>query len=206
MEGFALCRTIRQNPEWDGIPLMVCATAGDKGLTARAFANGAADCVVNSFNRAELISRVRAQLTFKATRDRLKQLAEDKDESLGMLMHDLKNHLVGLNMSAGLLRDGRGSPLNVHEGLMLENISISSGQMLSVVNRYLANASIDRHLAIQLEPVCFAAAAARSVRQFQEAARRKDIVVNASLPEQETLVHADPARSTRCSTTSFPTR
>jgi nitrogen-specific signal transduction histidine kinase len=32
-------------------------------------------------------------------------LAEDKDELLGILAHDLKNHLGGMQMSANLLRE-----------------------------------------------------------------------------------------------------
>jgi two-component system, sensor histidine kinase and response regulator len=127
----------------------------------------------------------------------LKQLAEDQEESLGMLVHDLKNHLVGLNMSADLLRDGNGSPDDYHRRLMLENISRSSSQMLSFVNQFLANASTDRHLEIKLEPVCFSEAASRSVQQFQEAARRKDLGLRASLPGAGAMVQADPGALSR---------
>ena len=61
------------------------------------------DYITKPFNQAELISRVRTQLGLKAARDRLKQLAEDKDELMGILTHDLKSYLGGMNMSAGLL-------------------------------------------------------------------------------------------------------
>jgi signal transduction histidine kinase len=122
----------------------------------------------------------------------LKQLAADKEESLGMLIHDLKNHLVGLNMSADLLCDGNGSPDDHYRRLMLENISRSSSQMLSFVNQFLANASTRGAPNIQLEPVCLSEAAARSVQQFQEAARRKDLVLQASLPGAGAMVQADP--------------
>lgn len=192
MEGFELCRTIRQNPVWDGVPLMICSVTGDKRLTARAFENGAADCVVNSVNLGELLSRVRAQLSLKTARDRLKQLAEDQEEALGILMHNLKNHLVGMNMSADLLRDGLGLPDAPCQKQMLEHMAGSSGQMLSFVNRFLANASTGHHLAITLEPVSFSEAALHSVQRFREAARRKNLVVHASLPGACTLVHADP--------------
>jgi two-component system sensor histidine kinase/response regulator len=192
VEGFALCRRVRENPVWDEIPLMIHAVAGDKGLTARAFEHGAVDCVANSFNRGELFARIHAQLAQKAARDRLKQLAEDKEESLGMLMHNLKNHLVAMNMSADLMRDGKGSPDAACRKLMFENISVSSHQMLSFVNRHLANAASGHHLAIKLEPVSFSEAAFRSVQRFQEAARRKNLVVHASLPGDGTLVQADP--------------
>jgi two-component system, sensor histidine kinase and response regulator len=128
---------------------------------------------------------------------RLKRLAVDKEEFLGMLIHDLKNHLVGLNMSAALLCDGRGEPDDPYRKLMLENISLSSGQMLSFVNQFLANSSTDGHVEIKLEPVCFSKAACRSVQMFQEAARRKDLVVYASLPGEGSLVQADPGALSR---------
>jgi two-component system sensor histidine kinase/response regulator len=127
----------------------------------------------------------------------LKKLAADKEESLGMLIHDLKNHLVGLNMSADLLCDGSESPDDHYRRLMLENISRSSSQMLSFVNQFLASAATDRQLAIKLGPVCFSAAASISVRQFQEAARRKELVLHASLPEEGTLVQADASALSR---------
>jgi two-component system sensor histidine kinase/response regulator len=121
----------------------------------------------------------------------LKKLAADKEESLDMLIHDLRNHLVGLNMSADLLRDGNGSADEPHRRLMLENISLSSGQMLSFVNQFLASAATDRRLQMKLGPVCFSQAASRSVQQFQEAARRKDLVLQASLPGEGAMVQAD---------------
>jgi two-component system sensor histidine kinase/response regulator len=122
----------------------------------------------------------------------LKKLAADKEESLGMLIHDLKNHLVGLNMSADLLCDGNGSPDDPYRRLMLENISRSSSQMLSFVNQFLASTAANRKLEIKLQPVCLSQAASSSVQQFQEAARRKDLVVHASLPDEGTMVQADP--------------
>jgi two-component system sensor histidine kinase/response regulator len=191
-DGFQLCRVIHHNPAWAGIPVIIHSLRDDKNLTAKAFESGAMDSMTCSFNRAELISRVRAQLSHKIDRDNLKKLAEDKEESLGLLMHQLKNHLVGMNMTADVLCDGDRLSRDPSLGLMLEDISRSSGQMLSFVNLFLANASADHQLVIKLEPVCLAEAASRSVHQFQEAARRKELVVHASLPAEDVLVHADP--------------
>jgi two-component system sensor histidine kinase/response regulator len=140
--------------------------------------------------RREITSRLLAVYDHEVRH--LKKLAADKEESLGMLIHDLKNHLVGLNMSADLLRDGKGPPDDHYRRLMLENISRSSSQMLSFVNQFLANASTGRPLEIKLEPVCFSEAASRSVQQFQEAARRKSLVLQASLPAAGAMVQADP--------------
>ena len=190
-DGLKLCRVISENPAWAGIPVIIHSATGAKDRTARAFESGAVDCLTGPFNQGELISRIRAQLARKSDRDKLKKLAEDKEESLGLLMHQLKNHLVGMNMAADVLREGSRSPGDPAVKGMIEDISSSSTQMLSFVNLFLANASVDHRLVIKLEPVCLAEAASRSVQQFREAARRKNLVVHASLPVRDVLVHAD---------------
>ena len=192
VDGFQLCRLISENPAWAGIPVIIHSATGAKDQTARAFESGAVDCLTGSFNQGELISRIHAQLARKSDRDKLKKLAEDKEESLGLLMHQLKNHLVGMHMAADVLRDGNQLCGDPALRAMIEDISGSSGQMLSFVDLFLANASVDHRLVIKLEPVCLSEAASRSVQQFQEAARRKDLVVHASLPVRDVLVHADP--------------
>jgi len=192
VDGFHLCRLISENPAWAGTPVIIHSLTEGKNLTARAFESGAMDCMASSFNQTELISRVRAQLSHKIDRDKLNKLAADKEESLGILMHQLKNHLVGMNMTADVLRDGNRPSQDPCLGSMLEDISRSSGQMLSFVNLFLANASADQQLVIKLEPVCLSEAASRSVQQFQEAARQKELVVHASLPVAGALVQADP--------------
>src|SRR5271169_1207597 len=103
MGGCEVCEQLKKNPDWKDIPVIFLSAADDKDLIVRALDSGGVDYITKPFNQAELISRVRTQLALKAARDRLKQLAEDKDELLGILAHDLKNFLGGMNMSAGLL-------------------------------------------------------------------------------------------------------
>ena len=109
MDGFEVCRRIRENPEWKDIPIIFLSAADDKDLIVRALEAGGVDYVTKPFNHAEMLSRVRTHLALKMTRDRLKQLAEDKDELLGILAHDLKNHLGGMQMSAQPLRNRIGA-------------------------------------------------------------------------------------------------
>ncbi len=105
MGGCEVCKKLKENSDWRDIPVIFLSAADDKDLIVRALDAGGVDYITKPFNQAELISRVRTQLALKMARDQLKQLAEDKDELLGVLAHDLKNYLGGMNMSAGLLRD-----------------------------------------------------------------------------------------------------
>jgi len=193
MDGFELCRHIRENPEWAEIPIIFVSSADDKELIVRAFESGGVDYITKPFNHAELISRVRTHVALKSARDELKQLAEDKDELLGVLTHDLKSHLGGMDMSAQILRDCTAALDNPKLRLMAENISNSSSQMLAFVKEFLANASADHGLSIKTEPISLKEAASRAVQQHQEAAKRKQLEFQTVLEGNGVLVQADAA-------------
>ncbi len=193
MDGFEVCRRIRENVDWAEIPIIFLSSADDKGLIVRALESGGVDYITKPFNHAELVTRVRTHLALKRAHDELKQLAEDRDELLGILTHDLKNHLGGMDMSAQLLRDRAEAMADPKLRLMAENISHSSSQMLAFVKEFLANASADHSFAIKTEPISLKAAASRIIQQHQEAAKRKQLVFKTALEGNGALVQADPA-------------
>jgi two-component system, sensor histidine kinase and response regulator len=194
MDGFEVCRRIRENAAWAEIPIIFLSSADDKGLIVRALESGGVDYITKPFNHAELVTRVRTHLALKKAHDELRQLAEDRDELLGILTHDLKNHLGGVDMSAQLLRDRTEAMADPKLRLMAENISQSSGQMLAFVKEFLANASADHGLNLKSEPVNLSDAASRAVQQHQEAAKRKKLVVKLVLPPTNGVrVQADGA-------------
>jgi two-component system, sensor histidine kinase and response regulator len=193
MDGFEVCRRIQENPDWAEIPIIFLSSADDKDLIVRALESGGVDYITKPFNRAELISRVRTHVALKLARDSLKQLAEDRDEMLGILAHDLKNHLGGIEMSARMLRDRTAEMEDPSTRLMAENISASSSQVLAFLRQFLANASADHGFNLQTESVNLSDAASQVVQQYQEAARRKQLVFQQVLPEGNPLVQADSA-------------
>lgn len=193
MDGFEVCRRIRQNANWAEIPIIFLSSADDKGLIVRALESGGVDYITKPFNHAELVTRVRTHLALKRARDELKQLAEDRDELLGILTHDLKNHLGGMDMSAQLLRDRTEALADPKLRLMAENISQSSSQMLAFVKEFLANASADHALHLKTESISLKGAAARVVQQHREAAKRKQLVFQTGLEGDGAFVQADPA-------------
>jgi two-component system sensor histidine kinase/response regulator len=193
MDGFEVCRRIRENLDWADIPIIFLSSADDKGLIVRALESGGVDYITKPFNHAELVTRVRTHLALKRARDELKQLAEDRDELLGILTHDLKNHLGGMDMSAQLLRDRTEALADSKLRLMAENISHSSSQMLAFVMEFLANASADHGLSLKTESISLKDAAVRVVQQHREAAKRKQLVFQTAFEGDEALVQADLA-------------
>jgi two-component system sensor histidine kinase/response regulator len=191
MGGCEVCLELKANAAWKDIPVIFLSASDDKDLIVRALDSGGVDYITKPFNQAELISRVRTQLALKAARDRLKQLAEDKDELMGILTHDLKSYLGGMNMTAGLLceRIGRLNDDRLHQ--LSENIFRSSAQALSFVREFLANAATDHGFALKVSPIDLTEVVANTVEQYQDPARRKQIKLEIEAPDRPVMTLAD---------------
>jgi two-component system sensor histidine kinase/response regulator len=191
MDGCQVCAQLKANPAWQHIPVVFLSAADDKDLIVRALDSGGVDYITKPFNQAELISRVRTQLVLKAARDQLRQLAEDKDELLGILAHDLKNYLGGINVSAGLLHRQLTRLNDDRVTQLAENICRTSAQSLAFVKEFLANAAADHGFSLTPAPVNLGEAAAATVRQYEETAQQKGITIHTDLPDQPVVAMAD---------------
>ena len=191
MGGCEVCLQLKTNPDWRDIPVIFLSAADDKDLIVRALDAGGVDYITKPFNQAELISRVRTQLALKSARDRLKQLAEDKDELLGVLAHDLKNYLGGMHLTAGLLcRQVAGLP-DERLTQLAENLLRTSTQSLAFVKEFLANAAADHGFDLKPSAINLVAAARAVAAQFEEAARQKNIKIQTDFPATAVVAVAD---------------
>ncbi len=173
--GIETCRQLKANPEWQDIPIIFLSASDDKTLIVTALETGGVDYVTKPFSRAELLSRVRTHLLLKAARDQLQVLAEDKDELLGMLTHDLKNHLGGMQMSAQLLHERAADLPDTRSRTLVDNILASTTQMLAFVKEFLANAALERSQQLTLVPVDLCDSLTLAVRQYRPPAERKGL-------------------------------
>lgn len=176
MDGLQVCREILANPDWKEIPIIFLSAAGDKDLIVRALEAGGVDYVTKPFNKAELLSRVRTHLALKEARDHLRMLAEDKDELLGILAHDLKNHLAGMRLSAGLLAE-RSADLAPRSAALVENIVQSTDRMIAFVREFLANQSAER-LHIDPRPLSLVDEIRAAANRLHDAAAVKSIRID----------------------------
>jgi len=191
MNGFEVCLQLKLNLEWKEIPVIFLSAADDKDMIVRALNSGGVDYITKPFNQAELISRVRTQLALKTARDRLKQLAEDKDELLGILAHDLKNYLGGINMSADLMSGQIAGFKNERLTQLTDNMVRSSAVAMAFVKEFLANSATDHGFVLKPTVVNLTEIATAAVAQYQEAARRKKIKIQTDFPPVAVIARAD---------------
>ena len=193
MDGYEVCRRLQANPAWRDLPVIFLSAADDKDLIVRALNSGGVDYITKPFNRNELISRVRTQLALKTARDQLRQLAVDKDELLGILAHDLKNSLGGMNLSAQLLAGEIHACQNPRAIQMAENLLRTSELSLAFLKEFLANAAAEHRLVLKPGVLNFTTVAAGVIRRHQDAARRKQLTLQGEFPDEPVMAYGDAA-------------
>lgn len=189
VDGLTTCRQIKAESKWADIPVIFLSAADDKNLIVQALEAGGVDYVTKPFNMAELVSRVRTQLSLKQARDQLRTLAEDKDEILGILAHDLKNTLAGMKLSAGLLQ-GRAADLPPRCMALVDNIANSTERMLSFVKEFLANQHAER-LQLKKQTLNLGDFVTLLTANHQAAAQAKRITLVSQIPGVAVQVEGD---------------
>src|ERR1035438_4236045 len=55
MDGCEVCRRLRENPEWEDLPVIFLSAADDKDLVVQALEAGGVDYITKPFNQSELV-------------------------------------------------------------------------------------------------------------------------------------------------------
>jgi len=85
MDGYEVCKRIKSDTETRAIPIIfLSASVGAEKIT-RGFETGAVDFITKPFNRIELLAKVRTHLELKRSREKLKALQKELDETRQMI-------------------------------------------------------------------------------------------------------------------------
>ncbi|MEZ5326219.1 MAG: hybrid sensor histidine kinase/response regulator [Verrucomicrobiales bacterium] len=191
MDGFEVCRLLKEQPRSADIPIIFLSAADEKDIIVRAIEAGGVDYVTKPFNKAELLSRVRSHLALKSARDQLEVLLEQRDEFIGILAHDLKNPLSGVRFSAQLLQEIQ-SELPEKAARLSSSILEGSERMFQFIEHFLSEAAAARtEIPVTMMPVDLADCVNEAVCRHQAAAERKRITIHWKKPGAITA-NADP--------------
>ncbi|MDB6140415.1 MAG: response regulator receiver sensor signal transduction histidine kinase, partial [Verrucomicrobiaceae bacterium] len=193
MDGLEVCRQIKEDARFEEVPIIFLSAADDKNLIVQALEAGGVDYVTKPFNKAELLTRVRTHLALKQARDELRNLAEDKDELLGILTHDLQNNLTGTRISAELLRN---STTEEKRNRYIDNIIQGTDGLIAFVMEFHANQSAER---FQIEPsfIDLKEMLEDAMARHEPAAQVKRMTILIDENEPEVIAWADRRRVTQ---------
>jgi len=100
MNGHEVTRRVKGNLATKNIPVIMVTALDDRDARLFGLGAGAEDFLTKPLDRVELCMRVRNMLRLKASSD---QALVRRDDSMGMVSHELRNVLSGLMLGAVLL-------------------------------------------------------------------------------------------------------
>ncbi len=110
MDGFEFMREIKLDPGLMRIPTVFLTAAQDREMLLRAFDAGVVDYVTKPFIPEELLARVNAHIVLKLTRDRLERVAQERQNLVNLVAHDLKNPLTSVLFASEMLMQDDCNP------------------------------------------------------------------------------------------------
>jgi putative two-component system response regulator len=84
MDGYEVCRQLKEDPSTNGIPVLFVTSQGDSGNEAHGLDLGAMDYIVKPFQPALVKTRVRNQIELKKHRDQLDDLVRARTQQLAL--------------------------------------------------------------------------------------------------------------------------
>lgn len=137
MDGFELCRKIRENYSMYQLPVVFITAKNKVNDIVKGFDAGANDYILKPFDLYELLARSRNLIKLKRLAEQNAQLnsaIEFKNKFHQMTVHDLKNPLSSIMLLSDLMAMDASDEQQIE---YLHTIHSSSGKMLELINSFL---------------------------------------------------------------------
>jgi signal transduction histidine kinase len=202
MDGFELCRELRQRPDWAYVPILMATGLEDIASITKAYEAGATDFIAKPIQWLVLSQRVRYMLRASEAQERLvasMQAAEAanraKTEFLANMSHELRTPLNAIIGFSQLMRDRLFGPLadKYHEYSAI--IGDSATHLLAIINNVLdlAKAESNRlELTTEQVDVSQLVKLCNEMLEHQIRASRIDYAVE--VEDSPSAIHADAAK------------
>ena len=138
IDGFEVCRRIRQVQDKRQLPIIIVTSKSETGEILKGFEAGANDYVSKPFDRKELLARSKTLIELKqaiASNERMKEHLSKLNLFLQMHIHDLKNPLISIVLAAKKMVEKREFDTNLMAGIVDNSETIISeiGELLELI-------------------------------------------------------------------------
>jgi two-component system, sensor histidine kinase and response regulator len=190
--GIELCQQLKSTPLWKHIPIiMVTALTSTQDL-ATCLGAGADDYISKPVNGSELKARIQSMLRIKRQYDQLNELLRSRSDMVNMIVHDLRNPLSTVILSADMLNSMEMSPEKQHR--KLEKIMAAGRQLQGLIDDLLIMAKLESgRLFLQRSPVNIAQLCQKALQEFQAIAQQKQLNLVVDLPDSSFQLEVDEA-------------
>lgn len=189
MDGMEVCRKLKSDPKWQHVPIIMVTALNSKEDLARSLDAGADDFLTKPISGLELRARVRSMLRIKQQYDALQETLTLREDLSNMIVHDLRNPLTKITVSASLLAEGN---LDEDDRQTLQFIVSAGRQLNTMIDDLLMQAKMQAgKMVLNRSWHNLNKLAGNALTEFQSIAVSKNIQVESNIPELGYLVSVD---------------
>ena len=149
MDGFEVCKKLKQNPKTQDIPIIFMTGLDDIDSVVRGLELGAVDYIAKPIERRESLARINNHLTMRALRLGLEKEIVEREKLIAnlkafshMVAHDLKNPIANLIGFAEILRTDLAKLSDEQIQSTIEYLVRSGHKAIDIVENLLLLASV----------------------------------------------------------------
>lgn len=109
VNGFEICRELKQSPDSRDIPVIFLTALTDLDDKIRGFNAGGDDYITKPFDNEEVLARISTHIRLQRQRRELEQLITGRDLTLSVIAHDLRSPISALKSMFNLLNGKNGT-------------------------------------------------------------------------------------------------
>ena len=196
MNGFEVCRRVKQNPETMHVPILMLSGLSDEEDIANGLEIGADDFLTKPIRPLELQARVKTLLRTKQLFDDLQKATQTTENLVQMIAHDLRAPLTVVKCISSLLKNKPDEKIKDFG----ERIHISSNRAENMINDMLSVMNYSGEaLKINLESRLMSDFLNETVNMLQPLVEQNNMTITLDLPESvNPQIIMDPYLINRC--------
>jgi signal transduction histidine kinase len=180
--GLELCRQLKLSPQWSHIPIIMVTALSTKDDLSRCLDTGADDFISKPVNGTELRARIRSMLRIKAQYDYVQSLLDMREDMVNMIVHDLRNPVSSILLTAELLKLPGRIPDNQRK--QVERISQAGRSLESMINTLLIMAKLESNkMVLSRTNVNLFSLCTSAITDFETSAASKNLQLIIQAPE-----------------------
>jgi two-component system, sensor histidine kinase and response regulator len=202
MDGYELCRRLKQNPETRDVPVIFISALNQTHDKIRGFEVGGIDYITKPFETEEVVARVNSQVTLyqqrreleslhQRDRERYEALSTAKDQFLSTASHDLKNPLGAIMGYASILRDLPHIREDEYTREAVENITYGARRMQRLIADLLDLVRMETGVGLNISRADVGLMITRVVQEMQVLAQQKNHTLKYQPPSPPVFLNLD---------------
>lgn len=110
MDGYEVCRRIKQNKKWSEIPIVFLTANNQTEDLVEGFSVGGVDYITKPFKSEELFVRVSTHLEIAENRRTILEMNQSRDRLYSIIAHDIRSPLSGILQTIDAIDQGYFDP------------------------------------------------------------------------------------------------